>query len=127
MYDEFQWTVLEFMKESGGTATLIKAPSGKYNPALGTLERPGSEIPVQAILMDLTLQSNGAASTYKGMIEAGDKEAYIRPNPDAPFTIDAESDTIKFGNTVYKVVTMKEINPSFDPSKVLLYFLYLKR
>jgi hypothetical protein len=83
-----------------------------------------SEIDVEAILMDLTLQSNGLSTKYQTLVEAGDKEAFVRPNKVTPFTI-APADRLLIGGVEYKVVTMKEVNPT--TTDAILYSLYLRR
>lgn len=124
MLDDFHNTVLEFMRDYGTTAKLIKEVVGEYDPSLGDSPVTVTEIDVQAILMDLTLQSNGLSTKYQKLVEAGDKEAYIRPNKDTPFTIGPE-DRLRVGGVEYKVVTMKEINPT--TTDVVLFTLYLRR
>lgn len=122
--------LLEFIKESGTSAILLKQSEGAYDPALGEVSTTVVEIPVQAILMDLTLQSNGLSVKYGTQVETGDKELYMRPPHKtntalAPVEINPNSDKIKVGTTVYKIVTLKELNPS--ASDVILYTLYLRR
>lgn len=124
MFDDFHSTVLEFMRESAAIGKLVKDAEGEYDPATGTVMGARVEIDVQAILMDLTLQSNGLSAKYNTLIEAGDKEAYVRPNREVPFTIDP-SDRLRIGSVEYKIVTMKEINP--NGAEPILYTLYLRR
>lgn len=127
---DFDLTVLEFIRESGCSATLIKEATGAYNPATGTVASDTDEIAVEAILMDLTLQSNGLSTKYGTLVEAGDKELYMRPphktNPLlGEIEIKPASDRIRVGAVTYKIVTFKELNPSAsDPA---LYTLYLRR
>lgn len=127
---DFDAAVLEFIQESGFTATYVKQTQGEYDPATGTVGTTVVEIPVQVILMDLTLQSNGLSTKYGTLVEAGDKELFMRPphktDPAQPILdIHPASDTVKVGTTVYKIVTMKELNPT--TSDPILYMLYLRR
>lgn len=127
---DFDFAVLEFIRESGTPATLLKQATGAYNPKTATVTTDTDEIAVEAILMDLTLQSNGMSVKYGTAIEAGDKELYMRPphktNPMlSPVEISPGSDRIRVGTVIYKIVTMKEVNPT--GSNPLLYTLYLRR
>ena len=125
--DDLDLALLEFINEYPASATLFREATGDYNPATGTTETVTDEIPVQAILMDLTLQSNGLSVKYNTMIEAGDKELYMRPphktqGSPTPFEINPVSDRILIGGIMYKIVTYKELNPTAaDPVLVTLY------
>jgi hypothetical protein len=130
MLDDFDATVLAFIQDYGTTFTLVKSTGEAYDPATATVVQTTEDIPVQAILMDLTLQSNGLSVKYGTLIQAGDKELYMRPphktNPTlSPVEIVPAIDKIVAGNIVYNIVTMKELNPSgSDP---ILFTLYLRR
>lgn len=124
MADDLDLAVLEFMQEDGFIATYIKRDIGEYDPAQGAPSATVTEIPVEAIMMDLTLQSNGASVKFGTQIEAGDKELYIRPIEELP-TISPSSDTVKIGTTEYRIVTFKEVNPS--ASNPILFNLYIRR
>lgn len=123
-FNDFHQAIVEFMRESGKLVTLKKTVEGEYDPALGTIPMTEVEIPVKALMMDLTLQSNGLSVKYNTAIEAGDKEIYVQPNRDTPFTIQTD-DRILFGSIEYKVVTMKEINPTGDDP--IVFMLYCRR
>lgn len=130
MSDEFDLTVLEFIRESGSTATLLKQTTGAYDPAAGTASTTSEDIAVEGILMDLTLQSNGLSTKYGTLVQAGDKEFYMRPaHKTNPLLSQVEivpaSDRLRIGTTVYKIVTFKELNPT--GSDQILITLYLRR
>lgn len=125
--DDLDLALLEFIKEYPASTTLIREATGEYDPATGRADTITDEIPVQAILMDLTLQSNGLSVKYNTLIEAGDKELYMRPphktqGSPTPFEINPVSDKILVGGILYKIVTYKELNPTgADPVLVTLY------
>ena len=123
-------TLLEFIREYPGEATLIRQTTGAYSPATGEVVTTLEEIPVEAILMDLTLQSNGLSTKYGTLVEAGDKELYMRPphktNPAiVPVEIHPATDKIRMAGVVYQIVTFKELNPTGADS--VLITLYLRR
>lgn len=128
--NDFDATVLEFIKEQGASATLMQRTEGAYNPSTGTVGTVDTLIACEGILMDLTLQSNGLSVKYGTLVEAGDKEFYMRPphktnGSPSPVVISPASDRLKIGNVTYKIVTLKELNPTAaDP---VLVSLYLRR
>lgn len=126
MFEDFHRTVLELMDEFGGTGTFVKVKEGTYDPNTGTTSAVTVEATVQLIVMDLTLQSNGYSVKYGTLIQAGDKEIYIRPTEQMKLLgIDPASDSVKVGNVTYKIVSFKEVNPTgTDP---IVYSLYVRR
>jgi hypothetical protein len=128
--NDFDLTVLEFIKESGATATLIQTVDGEYDPVQTSVAQTVTNITVEGILMDLTLRSNGLSVKYNTMIEAGDKEFLMRPPHktngwDIPVVISSASDRINIAGHLYQIVTLKELNPTgADP---ILVSLYLRR
>lgn len=124
MLEDFHSTAAELIRDFGTAAKLVKQPTGDYNTATGTVDGVEQEINVELILLDLTLQSNGLSVKYNTLVEAGDKEAYVLPNRVTPFTI-GPSDRIRVGGIEYKVVTMKEINPT--ATEPVVFTLYLRK
>src|SRR5688572_22094253 len=113
--EDFDAVVVEFMREYGFTATYVQRTLGEYDPAEGEAPLTEEHTPVQAILLDYTLQSNGFGNKFGTDIMAGDKEMYIQP----PNKVDAgvpalnilpTQDTILANGVEYKIVTMKELN-----------------
>jgi hypothetical protein len=107
----------------GFTAYHVRT-SGEYNPATGSIVEVLKTIPVRAIILDLTLQSNGLTTKPHTEIVAGDKQLYIQP-PAQGLVINPSTDKIRVGTTDYDIVTTKELNP--DSTVPLLYELYLRR
>lgn len=112
------------------TAFYVKQTTGDYDTATGASPTSTTQVPVQAIVMDLTLSSNGLGLRPGTLIEAGDKQLFIRP-PErtdpmaAPLQIDMATDRVIVNGTKYKVVTFKEVNPM--GSEVVLIELYIRR
>lgn len=125
---DLERTVLEFMNESGFTA-FINRVSGEYDPELSTVVNTSKVIPVKAIILDLTLQSNGLGEKLGTDILAGDKQLFVQPargsSGPIPLQLDPGKDTVKVGTTVYKIVTVKEINTT--GTYPILYELYIRR
>jgi len=128
--DDFDNTVLEFIRDYGFTATYVSTVDGEYDPATGSSPRTVTPTPVEAILMDLTLNSNGLSTRFGTLVVSGDKQLLVRPpnktNPTTPvLAINTATDRVKVKGVEYKIVTFKEVNPTgSDP---ILYDLYIRR
>lgn len=121
--------LLSFFQDDPLTAYYIKY-TATFNPATGENAQTPTEIPVQAILLDLTLLSNGLTTRYGTEIVAGDKQLYILPpekfdSTASPLVIDTSTDMVRVGSVTYKVFHMKEINPS--AASPLVYDLHIRR
>lgn len=129
--NDFDLMVLEFIKESGATgATLTQTLEGTYNPSTGTVATTTNVYPIECILTDLTLKSDGLSVKYGTLVEAGDKELYLRPphktnGLTVPIAISPASDRVTVAGVTYRVMDLKEVNPTgADP---LFISLYLRR
>lgn len=129
--EDFDNTVVAIFSEFPSfTATYKQQVDGAYNPATGTVSQTVNSIAVEAVLMDLTLQSNGLSTKFGTLVIHGDKELFVRPPHKAgtigsPMAINPATDKVVVAGHEYKIVTFKEINPSgTDP---ILYDLYIRR
>lgn len=128
-FTDFDEALSEFFEEFGFEATYLKYENS-YNPNTLKNAQTLTEIPVEAILMDLTLQSNGLSTKFGTLVVAGDKELFVRPpnktdSSADPLVIDPSTDRIRVNGIVYKIVTMKEINTT--STEPLVYDLYIRR
>jgi hypothetical protein len=126
---DFDGAIADFMQELGFQAIYMQATS-IYDPATGTNNVSYTEIPVQAIQVDLNLRSNGMSVGNGTLIQDGDKQLYIRPpnktDPLALFlTVNPAADKVKINDTIWRILTFKEINP--DASNQVLIELYIRR
>jgi hypothetical protein len=120
--------VSEMMAEFGFFATYVQRVNGGYDTATGENTIIATEIPIRAILMDLTLRANGLGDIPGTLIQEGDKELYVQPpnkNIYQAITVNPASDVVKINGTEYKIVTMKEINTT--GSDATLYCLYIRK
>lgn len=127
---DFDETVLFFMDEMGGAATLIIQGEGEYNYETSQYETTETEVPVRAIMLDLTLQSNGLQTTSGTLIEMGDKRIFVQPaNKNDPLAVmpkvHPNKDRIRMGGIVYKIITLKDTNP--DTTNSVLLELYVRQ
>lgn len=129
-FDDFDSAILEFFDDFGFTAIYIQRGVSTYNTSTGENVVTSVEIPVQAILLDLTLQSNGLSAKFGTLVMAGDKELYIRPPNKTdpyriPLVVNTTSDVVIVNAIDYKIVNTKEINPT--ATEPLLYDLHIRR
>jgi hypothetical protein len=129
-FADFDGAIGEFFDDFGFEATLLKINSVTHNTTTRGSTPVVVEIPVEAILMDLTLQSNGLSVKFGTLVQAGDKELYVRPPNKVdpvllPLTITPQKDRVRVNGVEYSVVTMKEVNTT--GSEALLYDLYIRR
>lgn len=128
-FTDFDNALSEFFEEFGFEATYLKHEDSYSSTTLKSTQTV-IEIPIEAILLDLTLQSNGLSTKFGTLVLAGDKELYVRPtnksDPIRPsLTIDPSKDRVKVNGVEYKIVTMKEINPT--ATEPLVFDLYIRR
>lgn len=124
------------MDEFGLTATLVTTlDGGDYDPTTGTITPIVENIPIRCILMDLTLQSNGAGTRDKTLIQDGDKILYVRPSdtllpilmPNGILAIDSADDKVIVGGYTYDVVTTKTLDPTASGTAPIMFELYIRR
>lgn len=135
-FKDFIGVVTTMIHDFGTTGILTTQPNdGEYDPATGTTNAVAGEVMVQCILMDLTLQSNGAGTLPKTLIQTGDKVAYVSPTallvpvlmPDGVLRITASSDKFRAGGYTYGIVTTKVVDLSADGKSPIMFELYLRR
>lgn len=127
-YSDSYAALVEFFADDPLTAYYTKYTTS-YDDATSINTQVATELPCQAIQLDLTRNSNGLSSKFGTLIVQGDKELYLRPpeqtDPLAtPLTIDTSSDRVRIGTTLYKVMDMKVLNP--NAAQPLLYNLMLR-
>ena len=128
-FTDFDEALAEFFEEFGFEATYLKN-GNSYNSTTLKSTQTVTEITVEAILLDLTLQSNGLSTKFGTLVLAGDKELYIRPpnktdSSADPLAINPSTDKIRVNGVDYKIITMKEINTT--SSEPLVFDLYIRR
>lgn len=135
-FSDFTGVVSSMLSDFGSAGLLTtQLDAGEYDPTIGKKPVVTSDIPVFGIVMDLTLQSNGWSTKNNTLIQNGDKVCYLRPSaellpillPDGILVVDPADDRISFAGTVYKIVTVKVMDPSSSGTKPLYYELYLRR
>ena len=128
--DGFHRTAYNLITRFGSTQYYVKRTVGTYNPATSEVAITEVEIPIKAVIMDLTLQSNG--NTYRNgtLVEAGDKQCMFIPieqlsNGIPAINVDPTSDYIRVNGENWKIITSKETNPS--TSENIYVDLYMRK
>lgn len=121
--NEFERAAFELVTEFGTEGLYKSSGDREYIPG-GDVVITRVETAVKAVILDLTLQSNGMSLKYGTEILAGDKEAYVIP-PATNLKINPGSDKLVVAGIEYTVVTFKEVNPT--GTKPYVYMLYLRR
>lgn len=128
--NDFDIVVRDMMAEFPTQGVYIQEVSGTYDPSTGEVTSTTLETPVEVLVFDLTLQSNGYSVKFGTLVEAGDKNILVRPpnktDPAAPpLVLNPGYDRVRVAGITYKVLTAKEVNPT--GSDTILYDLYVRR
>ena len=135
-FSDFSSVVNDMMADFGSAGILTtQLDFGEYDPTTGVKSVVTADMTVYGILMDLSLQSNGLGIKDKTLIQAGDKLCYLKPSeellpilmPDGIVVVDPADDRIAFGDVIYKIVTVKVLDPTSSRTKPIYYELYLRR
>jgi hypothetical protein len=111
---EFQSIVSEFFDEQGWScqATLIKTTS-VYDPLTSENTQTEKRYVVKAMPFDYINKFQGVTTQDSTLIKTGDKQVFVKPIPQIT-DIDPSADKIQIGNTIYKIVTVKVVNPTLN-------------
>lgn len=125
----FDRVVTNMMSRYGGDAYLISASTytGVYDPATSSYTTGAPRTyKVSAIFMDFPLRKDGVRDMSDSLVDDFDKQVFIKPYKDTPLpAISPNKDFIRVGNTIWKIVGMKEENPTLTDSIVII--LYIKK
>ena len=128
--EDFDSAIMSFFTEFGFSATYLQAGTATYNPATGENTVAVTEIPVEAIQLDLPLVRNGMSTSTGTLIQDGDKQLFIRPPNKADenatvLVVNPAADRVRIGSTEWRIVAAKETNPT--GSNQILIELYIRR
>lgn len=130
MFDDFDRLVSEFMSDFGFYATYRRMVSSTPNDTTGSVDVITEDIEIQAIRMELIRPIEGSGSKTSTQIQDGDLTLYVRPTEKTDefadaLVIDPSADRVIINNVTWKIVTVKEYNPS--ASDCILYELYIRK
>lgn len=126
--EAFNRMIVNMMRRYGGEAYIIKGSvDGVYDPDTSEfIPNPPQSFRVEVIIQDYPLRKDGVRIDGTSLIETADKMVYVRPYKFAPLpAINPSTDFLQVGNYLWKIVAVKEENPTLTESIVLI--LYIKR
>ena len=125
---QFDNVVRDMISMAGGVGTLRIFTDGVYVD--GEVTRTPIDYNVKIALNDYPQANSGMKSHFGTLIESDDKELYMVPinkaDPDATQpTIHANRDLVIINGTEWKILALKEINPS--GVNTILFDMHLRR
>lgn len=125
---QFDAVVTDMMALAGGAAILRIFSDGSYSD--GEVIRTSEDHAIKILINDYPQANAGDKSKFGTLIEASDKEVLIqeisKADPDATQpNIQANRDVIIINGIEWKILALKEINPS--GVNVILYTAHLRR
>lgn len=125
---QFDNVVRDMIGMAGGTGTLRVFTDGTYVD--GEITRTSTDYTVNIALNDFPQANSGEKSRFGTLIESDDKELFMQPinkaDPDATQpNIQANRDVIIINGTEWKILALKEINPS--GVNAILFDMHLRR
>lgn len=129
---DFDECIMLMMQDFGTIATLIVQDdsTAAYNPITSTYEgATPAQYAVNAIFMDYTLQRYGQQDQAGTLIQNGDKQCFLQPINKANSgltmpTIQPNKDRISVAGKIYKIASLKMVNPTMVNN--IVYELHLK-
>lgn len=126
---QFDSAVSNLLNRHGGLGTLKIITDGVYSDG-EILGSTTVNYNVQIAIFDYPQASAGDKANFGTLILEGDKMCYMKPvskddcDTDEP-VIKANRDLLQIGSTVWKILTVKEINPS--GANPICYELHLRK
>lgn len=129
-FNIFDTTVANMMKQFGGDGTLQIYSDGNYDTTTGEMVSTKTDYPVNVIVFDYSLKKDGRGQGIQDLIEGADKQVYVQPRNkvSSRYTMPVimpNRDRILIASEVWKIVALKELNPT--NTDAILFELYLKR
>jgi hypothetical protein len=124
-------TVASMMSKFGTTAYVSVAVSEEYDPATSENTVSYQDYLVNIMVFDYVRKSEGEGTEQNTLIKTGDKQVYVRPPQKTEVGLslphlNANKDLLKIGDKLYKIVTVKQLNPSLAQDSCVLYELYVR-
>lgn len=124
-------TVASMMSKFGTVASISVAISEEYNPATSENVVTYQDYPVNIMVFDYVRKNEGEGTEQNTLVKTGDKQVYVQPPQKTEVGIalphlSANRDFLKIGDKTYKIVTVKQLNPSLAQQNCILYELYIR-
>lgn len=124
-------TVANMMSKFGTTAYVRVSLSESYDPSTSENIVSYRDFPVKAMFFDYVRKNEGEGTENNTLIKTGDKQVYIQPpqktQDGLPLPhLSPNKDYLKVGGKVYKIITIKQLNPSYSDDGCVLFELYIR-
>ena len=106
------------------TLTTSGSESGTYDPSTGTFSSTKSTYTVYGIVLDLTFIAYSTKPEANSLIQESDKRVLLDGSK-LPISIRGDGFSLTFGGSVWKIVSVKEVNPSGAAS--IMYDLIVRK
>jgi hypothetical protein len=131
MITGFDRVVANMVNKFGTTAYVSVAVSEVYDPLTSENVVTYQDYPVNAMLFDYVRKNEGEGEAQNTLIRTGDKQVYIQPPQKTDIGLalphlSANRDFFKINDKIYKIVTVKQLNPSQQQVNCILYELYIR-
>ncbi len=131
MIDLFDSTVADMMNSLGTRATFKIAVSEEYDTTTSTNIVNYREIPVKAMFFDYLDKKYGLGTEGKTLIQSGDKQVYVQPPQKVkgglPLPhLDPNKDFFVHNGKTYRIVFLKQHNPSMTDAGCVMIELYIR-
>lgn len=128
---QFDRTVANMMRSFGTSAQLRIAISEAYDPETSENIVEYHDYPVNAMFFDYLKKNEGLGTDGKTLIQSGDKQVFVQPpqktETGIPLPVASPNKWfLVLGEKTYKVITLKQHNPSMTNSGCILYELYVR-
>jgi hypothetical protein len=122
------------MSRYGTQGYISVAISSAYDPDTSENVVTYHDYPVNVLVFDYVRKNEGEGTANNTLVKTGDKQVYVQPpqknNLDPLPHLDANKDLLKIETTdgvaTYKIVTVKQYNPSLTSQGCILYELYVR-
>lgn len=124
-------TVANMVARFGTTAYISVAASEVYDPATSKNIVTFQDYLVNVMFFDYIRKTEGVGTENNTLVQTGDKQVYVQPpqknGSGVPLpSLQPNKDLLKFNGKVYKIVTVKQYNPSQSLDGCILYELYVR-
>lgn len=124
----FDYVVANMMARFGGAATLEVVTIGEYDTTISETVNTVVQYPVKFLLFDYTQKNMGDKSDSGTLILGGDKQCFVQPiNKNNPYKVmplvQPNKDSIIINNVRWKILSIKDVNPSGVDSVLYEYHL----
>jgi hypothetical protein len=124
-------TVATMMSRFGTSALIKVAISEQYDTDTSENIVSYQDYPVNAMFFDYVRKNEGESTENNTLVKTGDKQVYVQP-PQKTETgialphLSTNRDFLKIGDKQYRIITVKQLNPSMSQEGCVLYELYVR-